>query len=87
MKGQSVKSNSIRPELAAKFKGRLKVMKDTEIRRLIINMLKQKALKESFVAIKIPGQSIANIMVYLIPGKLSNKLMNGGLRITMSDGV
>jgi len=26
-------------------------------------------------------------MVYLIPGKLSNKLMNGNLKITMSDGV
>jgi len=30
-------------------------MKDGEIRRLILNMLKAKALKESFVAIKIPG--------------------------------
>ena len=50
-------------------------------------MLKERVLKESFVALKIGGQSVANISVYLIPGKNAPKLMTRSTKIYISDGL
>ena len=49
-------------------------------------MLRDKILKESFVAVKVGNSANAvNIMVYLLPGRFKDKLSREKLEI--SDGI
>ena len=48
VKGRKVKSYWIKDWQIEKYKGDLKLIKDDDIRRMIIKMLKTRILKESF---------------------------------------
>jgi hypothetical protein len=63
----------------------LKTTKEADLRRIIIRMLQNKILKETFVALKAGNTSAVNIVVYLLPGRFKDKLKREKLYI--SDGL
>lgn len=66
MRGKKVKSKSIIDHIADPFKGCLKYSTESDIRRMTLQMLTKKLLKESFVAMKVgPGFQTQQILVYL----------------------
>jgi hypothetical protein len=69
LRGKTVKSYQIKGEIQDKYKGRMKILSERDIRRIIIGMLKKRLLKESFVQMKVRGQMSGTISVYLQPGR------------------
>jgi len=71
--------------VADKYKGILKSFKEADVRRLILQMLIQRILKETFVNNK--NQFADNIIVYLGPGRFAQKLMNNQITVSITDGT
>ena len=61
LRGKSVKSNTMNYQVMDRHKNGLKHYQDTELRRIIIKMLKVKMLKESFVSMKYMNTNCPNI--------------------------
>lgn len=57
LRGKKIKS-FIRPDILADFTGKLKIMKESEIRRLVVKLLIMKVLKEQFVTQKFRGNDV-----------------------------
>ena len=87
LRGKQVKSYSVDQNKISSSKGVLKHLQETDISRIIIQMLRSRVLKESFSATKVPGQAISNISVYLQSGKHHTKFQNNQLQVTITDGV
>lgn len=64
-------------------------MTEKDVRRLIIHLLIQRVIKESFQKSNIRGINLQQIHVYLIPGRREymQALYNDQLEIILSDGV
>lgn len=71
------------------YSGKLKTMTEKDVRRLIIHLLIQRVIKESFQKSNIRGINLQQIHVYLIPGRREymQALYNDQLEIILSDGV
>ena len=75
MKGAKCTAKCVPDFLKDKYSGQLKSMKVETIRRMILNMLKNKILKENFQKIKAGMRDM--IVVYLTDGRNANKLLDG----------
>lgn len=64
----------------------LRHLSEQDIRRLILRMLQQKVLKECFKKLTVQG-SIQNIQVYIQVGRQHHKLLEGRMKITLSQGI
>lgn len=65
LRGKKPKKNLLRGDLMDEYLGTLKFMKEHDIKRLIIQMLIMKLLKERFETQNVRGTSVKNIMVYI----------------------
>jgi len=76
----------LKPALVERYKGMLRAFKEGEIRRIILRMLCERMLKESFVSHSVRGQ-VANISVYLAPGRQASALLEKKRILAITDGV
>ena len=51
LRGKTVKSNQIKASLIDQFKGKIRTCSESEIRRIILQLLKNNIIKEKFVQI------------------------------------
>eukprot|EP00347_Sterkiella_histriomuscorum_P002099 403369477 len=88
LRGKKPKKQILRADQMEYYSGRLKNLSEKDIRRLIVHLLIQKILKESFQKSNIRGINVQQIHVYLIPGRQEyiQALQNDHLEIVMSDG-
>lgn len=91
LRGKKPKKNIIRGDILEEFQGRLKTMKEQDVKRLIVQLLIMRVLKERFETQTIRGTSVKNIIVFLTvsPSRpaLLKALEKGQLPVLLSDGV
>ena len=76
----------LKPDLVERYKGTLRAFKEPELRRMILRMLAQRILKESFVSHQVRGAPDA-ISVYLQPGRHSSALLQKAQTVALTDGI
>ena len=72
-------------ELTDRHCGLLRLMKEQEVRRLIIKLLIMRVLEEIFVK-QNRGQA-SGVIVYIGLGKYARKLQEGRMQVHLSHGV
>lgn len=81
----------LRGDIIDEYQGKLKTMREADIKRLIVQLLIMRVLKERFEAQTIRGTSVKNIMVFITlnPSRpaLLKALETGKLPVLLSDGV
>lgn len=91
LRGKKPKKNFLRQDILEEYQGRLKTMKESDIKRLIVQLLIMRVLKERFETQSIRGTSVKNIIVFITvsPSRpaLLKALENGKLPVLLSDGV
>ena len=91
LRGKKQKRNILRADILEEYQGRLKTMKEPDLKRLIVQLLIMRILKERFESQTIRGTSVKNIMVVLnvTPNRpqLLRALERGELPVLLSDGV
>ena len=65
LRGKKQKRNILRADILEEYQGRLKTMKEPDLKRLIVQLLIMRILKERFESQTIRGTSVKNIMVFL----------------------
>lgn len=89
LRGKKPKKNFLRADIQQEYSGSLKSMSEVDVKRLIIQMLIMRLLKEQFETQTVRGINVKTIQVYLIPGKrqeLLKKLERGQLPVVISHG-
>lgn len=74
----------ISPVFLQRHSGALKVMKEDDIRRLMVSLLRRKVLSEQFSHAQAPH---GGITVYMRSGRRAPAVLSGRLQITVADGV
>lgn len=67
MRGKKLKNQFLRADQLETYNGRLKMVSEKDIRRLIVKLLILKVMKERFITNKV--RDAPNVLVYLSLGK------------------
>jgi hypothetical protein len=89
-RGKMPKAKQLKDHVVERYKGCLKVFKENELRRTVLQMLSIKILKESFTAVRLGPHGTMNISVYLQLGRHCDdflKVRGNVTKVTISDGV
>lgn len=65
VRGKKLKKNFLRGDILDEYSGKLKNMKEQDVKRLIIQLLIMRVLKERFETQTVRGTSVKNIMVFV----------------------
>lgn len=65
LRGKKPKKNILRADLMNEYSGRLRSTKESDINRLIVQMLIMRLLKERFETLTIRGTSVKKVTVFL----------------------
>ena len=66
LRGKKPKKNNIRADILDEYSGRLKVMKEADIKRLIVQLLIMRILKERFETQTVRGTSVKNVFAFIM---------------------
>jgi hypothetical protein len=87
-RGKKATSKFPQPDSLNRFFGIFKTIKERDIYRIVLQMLRLRIVKESFQANKVRGGgSIVNISVYLHLGKQAIKFKQGEISVSITDGI
>jgi superfamily II DNA helicase RecQ len=65
LRGKQPKKNWLRSDFIEQYKGKLKTMKESDIKRLIVQLLIMRVLKERFEMQSVRGTQVKNVFVFL----------------------
>ncbi len=66
LRGKKPKKNNIRADILEEYSGRLKTMKEVDIKRLIVQLLIMRILKERFETQTVRGTSVKNVFAFIM---------------------